>query len=306
MKLFVPPQLTGKFLSPTLQSGWLTSGPRCQELKATLATFLQVKAECVVLAGSCTAAWQSLLDMLIKRHGPLSVRMTPATFVGMRHVVDLTKGAYWEQNGNADLHVRVDIGGRRDDDAGWALDAIRIRDAAHSWIVDPEARFSLMSMYPTKLVPGPGGGVVVCASEADAAELEYHTYVGLRPGMAGNGDVPQCIGRKAEMNDVSAALALEALELAPNYIAAIEDSWRLLAGAALRCGVPLRAQPLRPYLAQLECPPTRVPSMRACLGRAGIPTAHAFPPAGLVVLPCYPNMTPDEARFVIEECARVL
>ena len=297
MKLFDPPRLTGRYLSRVLQSGWLTTGPRCQELQEAVAERMAVRPDCVVLGASATACWQGVLDLT----QPSRVHITNATWPGMKQVAEHTNPCVL---GNP-IFVRTDIGGARCDDAPWGSTVgCTVRDACHSWVLDNSADFTLFSFYPTKLVPGAEGGCVVCRRPQDAERLRLHLYCGLRPGEAGQGRGPVLCGRKANMTDVTAALNLEALELSPAYIKAIGDAWAQLADCARARGLPFRIQLMRPYLFQVELPADQVRPTIDALKLLGIPSAWNFPPAGLLTLPCYPGMTLTDADRVIDAVSK--
>lgn len=299
MKLFDPPRLTGKYLSKTLASGWLTSGPRCQELQEATAAFIGCRPEQVVLASSATAAWQGILDLL----GHVVVRLTPATWPGMYHVIrNSVAGLWYPSNDKWDVRVETDIGGRRlsDYDKQWVVSGRwYVHDACHSWLPDPKADFGLVSFYPTKLVPGAEGGAVICKRPEDAEQLRLWLYCGLKPGGAARGETPAVWGRKANMTDVTAALNLEALELAPKHIQNIEEAWCTMSGRAywLQIGHLVRQQNERPYLFQIDYdfkkgPPTHCP------------WARNFAPANLLTLPCYPGLSKAQAQDILEPFAK--
>lgn len=209
----------------------------------------------------------------------------------------------------ADVVILTSIGGsalidpnRRESDEGQTW----IHDACHSWMLEWWADWTFFSLYPTKLVPGVEGGVVVAPSEEDAEELEKWLYCGLRPGGAGRGEKPWCPGRKANMTDVNAALNLEALELAPDYIEGIQESWRAYAELATEHMIPYRGQPYRAYLFQIEVPASKVMDVRESLATWGVPSAWNFPPAGLVTIPLYPRMSKTVQSLVLCQVERAL
>lgn len=306
MKLFQLPLNTAKYLPEVLASGWTTAGPMCLRLQEKLADFLGCSPACVVLGSSATACWQGILDLLIGQGKRGTVQMTEATFVGIRQVVENTKSASWASHAPG-IQVRTDIGGRRCDDPKWAAGAARVADRCHSWLLDETADFSLFSFYSTKLVPsGSEGGAVACRSTEDAAQLRLHLYCGMEPGSAGSGRPPAVCGRKASLTDVQAALALEALELAPSYIAAIEKSWGRLSDEAEGQGLPYRQQSIRPYLFQMCADGKDVQSVRGLLKDQDIPSAWNFPPSSLVTLPCFPGLGLAEAYTIVSAALKAL
>jgi dTDP-4-amino-4,6-dideoxygalactose transaminase len=303
MKLFAPPRLSGKYIDGVLNSGWLTTGPTCQRLRVAVGEFLKVDPKRVVLAASATAGFQAVLDMLVHRSGyidpPLTVGLTAATWPGMHQAV-AHAGAQvaMEPDDRVDVVVLTDIGGSAvapgDPDSNYLDDHVQIiHDACHSWNPWRDIDFNLVSFYPTKLVPGAEGGAVVCKNPDDAEALADWLYCGLRPGAAGNGAAPRVPGRKANMSDVTAALNLEALELAPKYIKDIAESWALCRDFLQYRNLKVRDQPVRPYLLQIEV--EDVPTVRNKLKAAGFESAWNFRPAPLVTLPLWPGMTTQDA-----------
>lgn len=308
MNLYRPPRLTGKYLDQVLASRWLTAGPMCERFREAVAEKLKVQPNQIALAARATSGFQAVLDMLAHERAcrdesacPMQVDMTDATFIGMR--LAIRHAGMYHANSNPDICVRTDIGGARPaiDDHTRKNARINIHDACHSWLPDPTADFAILSCYPTKPVPGAEGGVVVCKDPGHAREIESWVSSGLTPAynptrLGGNrASVP---GRETHLTDVAAALNLEALEVSDSYMGEIQCSWRKLAQAAEDWNVAFRAQPIRPYLFQIEV--QDVPRVRDGLANSGIPSAWNFPPAPLVTLPCYPNMSRRFAELIIK------
>jgi DegT/DnrJ/EryC1/StrS aminotransferase family protein len=296
--LFAPPKLTGKYLHKTLASGWLTSGARCAELREVVAAFLNRRPEQVVLAASATAGFQAVVDLVRDRRrcwGDISVRLTPATWAGMTNAAHYP----WQDGplGAPDIYVRTDIGGARPSEYDASLHRppcrVYVHDSCHSWLPHLDADFGLVSFYPTKLVPGAEGGAVICKNPLDAEPLQRLLYCGLVPGSGSR--EPKGWGRKANMTDVTAALNLEALELAPKYIEQIEEAWCTLSGAAYFLGIAhrVRQQAIRPYLFQLAHDFATTPPPKHC------PWARNFAPANLITLPCFPGLTKGQAQDIL-------
>lgn len=301
MELFRTPRLTGKYLKKVLSSGWYTSGPMVRELRDKVAAFLgaDIDPARVVLASSATAGFQALMDACYA-HGFRTVAITDSTWPGMHQAIHHARLVRTAPDGLANIDVCTDIGGAFPIDTRDQFpEPLKIHDCCHSWLPAPGFDFHVMSFYPTKLVPGAEGGVVLCRFPEIAEEIASRLYCGLEPGAAGQGKTPRFPGRKANMTDVTAALNLEALEVAPYYIKTIGDSWRGLAGEAIHRGVAFRRQPVRPYLFQAIVDPKDVPDVCDSLKARGIPCAWNFRPSGLVTLPCYPGMSPQEIEQVI-------
>lgn len=306
VSLFNPPRLSGRYLKDVLSSRWLTTGPVAAELKKRLGKFLSVPPNRISLASSATAGCQAILDLLSYR-GAKTVQVTEATWPGIHQAIRHAR--LRESKDQSDILILTSIGGSALIDPQERHETspeIWIHDACHSWEVEWWADWSFMSLYPTKLVPGAEGGVVVAPSEFDARELDLFTYCGLEPGAAGQGRSPSVIGRKTNMTDVQAALAMEALELAPAYIAAIGRSWDKYAELASAGQFSYRGQPLRKYLFQIEAPLEHVPKIRERLEYWGVPTAWNFWPSGLITLPMYPDMSPTVQGLVLSQVDRVL
>jgi len=116
------------------------------------------------------------------------------------------------------------------------------------------------------------------------------------------------------MTDVTAALNLEELELAPAHIEDVTNAWSQMRVEADRLGVPYRDQPVRPYLFQVDLSDqphwSGRPGLREDVGltmeslrHRNIPTAWNFRPAPLVTVPCHNGA---DARVVMEAVAEVL
>lgn len=289
LPLFSPPKLTGKYLTDVLASRWLTTGPMNDRLRVALSEFFGVDSMSVVLCSSATAGFQAILDLL----QPHWAAIDDSTWPGMYHVLHHFKSV----PGGPVLVVETDIGGRRSksppDLRQPTPPQFLLHDACHSWIDDKAAAFTLFSCYPTKLVPGAEGGVILC-SPAHAEHLRAWVHCGLIPG-TGGWQKPKLPGRKANMTDVQAALNLEALELAPAYMKEIEISWHLLAGYCQHHGIPYRDQPIRPYLFQLEVDPN---DYRDLLEERI--ASWNFPPAKLLTIPCIPGLTTRQIEQYFE------
>lgn len=305
--LFDPPRLSGTHLRGVLSSGWLTTGPLCEKLQDALARVFKVPARWICLTSSATAGFQAVLDLL-HHQGWSKVSITDATWPGMHQAI-FHAGMSRRPLHEAEVIVTTDIGGARLADGDLAdAEGARpwIHDACHSWFPCARADFSIASFYPTKLVPGAEGGVVVCRQDEAADFLRQWIYCGLRPGAAGNGEPPACWGRKANMTDVTAALNLEALERAPAYMDGIRKSWEVYRRLATEKGIAYRWIHFRPYLFQIEVPGDKVQAVREGLKHWGVPTAWNFKPAGLVTLPLYPDMSEMVQAMVLDQVLKVV
>lgn len=306
MKLYNPPRLTGRYLDPVMRSRWLTSGPMCEKLQSAVAAWFNVRPEQVVLGASATACFQAclwLISLCNRRHGRLYI--AKGTWPGMHQATWLVPGIQRQPSRyTADIIVLTDIGGRRlcpEDEVQGFPPAVQwlIHDACHSWTMNRNCDFTLVSFYPTKLVPGAEGGAVICHSPDLAWKLRQLLYCGLEPGRAGMGIPPLLKGMKANMTDIAAALNLEALERAPRYIEAQGKAWERMAEVGRDMNFRIRQQPTRPYLMQLEVPPGKnVRELIHRLKERGIPAAWNFPPNQLLTLPCHPSMTRAEMRRI--------
>ena len=314
-KLFDPPALTGKYLAEVLASKWLTMGPMCERLQDRLAEYFKRDKDCVVLAGSATVGFQAVMDHLVTHRRGFGdgtwVEIRKDTWPGMRQAV---RHAGLELGGTvpAKILVHTDIGGAEPapKPPQDKLNTWFIHDACHSWRPIVWADFAVMSFYPTKLVAGAEGGVVLCSSAYRAADLRLRLNCGLAPAHGAGAKrllYPEVEGRKGNMTDVQAALNLEALELAPAYMAEIAASWEIMRFAATTYDLEYRYQPLQPYLFQVEVEGRdRVPEVRLELERLGVPSAWNFPPNRYVTLPLYPGLKVSEANEIMAAARKAI
>jgi dTDP-4-amino-4,6-dideoxygalactose transaminase len=302
-KMFSPPKLRGKYLDKVLSSGWYTVGPMNDRLEEAVAEFWGVGKENVLLTSSATAACWAIMDFITRNYCSVGAEITGCTFPGI-FMVDRIR----PRDG---LHPRpvqilTDIGGahfidppgccRRND---WV-----IHDLAHSWFLregENNPDFAFTSFYPTKLAPGAEGGVLYMQCPDVKEQIRWLINCGIVPGSGVDGGVRW--GRPSHMGDVQAALNLEALGNAPNYIAAVYETWEHLAELARHYDIPYRDQPVRPYLFQIKT--DEVALVRDKLRYYGWCSQHNFPPAPLVTLPTNVLM-PEELRLAMISDVRTI
>lgn len=295
LKLFSPPRLTGKYLKKVLRSGWYTTGPVCARLETAIAEHYIVHPECVVLGSSATACFAAIIDHLRATLPSFLVHIADATWPGMHMVLKRAGQAFDSTFHDGSVCVVTDIGGRQfgEEDEEYIQDLahkpkVVIHDASHSWEFVAGANrpdYWLASFYPTKLVPGVEGGVVICRSPQAAAALRTWLYCGLTPGAAGKGSKPVVPGAKANMTDVAAALNLEAFEKSPAYIQKIQKLWERQDKIFRENGMFAVAQPIRTYLFQIRSRSYLIPRVMKHLSANGISSAWNFSPNDLITLP---------------------
>lgn len=133
-------------------------------------------------------------------------------------------------------------------------------------------------------------------------EIRWLINCGIVRGKGVDGSVRW--GRPSHQGDIQAALNLEALEHAPDYIAAVGETWEHLAGLARHYGIPYRDQSVRPYLMQIKT--DKVPEVRARLKDLGWCSQHNFPPASLLTLPTNISMSEELSWALMSDVRGVL
>jgi dTDP-4-amino-4,6-dideoxygalactose transaminase len=265
-----------------------------QRLEEAVAAFWGVGKENVLLTSSATAACQAIMDLV-----QLPAKVSRGTFPGIWMIEHVDWDCY-----NRPVRILTDIGGARFIDSSCSAVGAKyiIHDIAHSWLLrDPRPDFALASFYPTKLVQGAEGGALYMRDPAVKEELRWLINCGIVAGRGVDGGVRW--GRPSHMSDIQAALNLEALGNAPDYIAAVYETWEHLAELARHYDIPYRDQPVRPYLMQIKT--DKVAEVRAKLKEFGWCSQHNFPPAPLVTLPTNVLM-PEELRLAMISDVRTI
>jgi len=273
-----------------------------RRFREACARHFSISPEHVVLANSATACFQAILDLWSALHvARPTVQITEATWPGLHQVI--SHSGYWK-NSNANIVVQTDIGGARCiDNLTPTQGSWLVHDVCHSWLPAGGVDFAFMSCYPTKLVAGAEGGVMLVQNKDHVHMLERLLYCGLTPGKGGP---PVGWGRKANMSDVAAAMNLEALEGMRAYASAIKESWYKLYHVARAEDLTVRGVVTRPYLFQVEVPAAKIPAVRTRLEKKGIATAWNFPPAPLLTLPCWPKMPKSIVQFIVKEARHAI
>lgn len=317
VRLFDPPRLFGQYLSEVLQSRHLTTGPLVEKLREALAARFGTSRDKVVLGASATACGCALIDMLQRRFRAL--------------FIDFSGVATWplfKKHCNQALRPQLDgpmpicvkwwtdigglnFGGRAISPPSPAdkLNLPVVVDACHSCYYDPWVSFTLMSFYPTKLMSGAEGGVVLCADPADASELQEILNCGMpseswaeMTRFARSWDhTIHPLARKANMSDVQAAFALEGLQHFARQKMKTRDAWCRLYQEIMDQRPILAEKVLlqrEPYLFQILV--KDVPRARAWFKEQGMPTAWNFMPAPYVTIPCH-NRDPYIVRHVADK-----
>ena len=237
----------------TLESGWLSSGPRVRRFEAEFAEFIGAPA--AIAVNSCTAALH--LSLVAAGVGPGDeVITTPLTFCSTANVVvhcgatpvfadvDPATGNLDPAAAEAAITPRtraiipVHYGGRPADVAAFADLArrhglITIEDAAHcvegiagGRKIGTTGDFTCFSFYATKNLTTGEGGMVTTASVAAAEQIRLSSLHGMtrnawsryeRPGVVHYDVVLP--GFKYNMSDLQAAIGLHQLASLPWHFA---------------------------------------------------------------------------------------
>lgn len=316
LPLFKPPRLEGKYLKEVLQSGHLTAGPWVERLEAAIAKEAGVEPTGVVCTSSACAAWEALLRVL--RPATVSVREDTfplikdlARSVGRRAEVV----GPWEK---AEVGVITHIGGC--EGAGWRqvkpeCDWL-VEDACHIGIggstsVEWTADFWFTSFYPTKLLSGAEGGVLVAETERALVEMPRVRQV-VNCGFLGwpRDYYSRVSGAKLHMTDLQASLNMEALDKFEDRVAAVGAAAGELCcdlRTALAGGEAVAVDMEHtPYLAQVSIgrPWTRELWKKA--KELPIETAWNFPPNRRLTVPMWPGMTAEEREVVAQSVKELL
>jgi hypothetical protein len=283
--------LRGKYLGKVLKSRWLTTGPMCERLKEALAEKFEWEKDRIALANSATACWQALLD---DSSGLVTQRED--TFVSMKdaeadHGVSPSLDSF--------THVHTFLGGL-DAEPAWPAFSTEVADCTHIGHPWKDADYSLLSFYPTKPIPGAEGGAMFCWSKEAADNLSRLVDCGFS-GQPRNYET-RVWGRKANMTDVQAALALEALELSEGYMDGLREAWGRM---ALDCPGDFNYVDVsdRPYLFQLVLPEgVKVPEVQK---RLSFPTGWHFPPNRRLTLPLFSGMTDRVIHTMFKEIGKL-
>ncbi len=245
---FAPPALGPEEIAEviaTLESGWLSTGPRVTRFEQAFAR--HVGAPCAIAVSSCTAALH--LSLLASGVGAGDEVVTsPLTFCATANVVvhcgatpvfaDVERGtgnldpaaAAAAVTGRTRAIIPVHYAGRPADVArleavASASGATLIEDAAHcvEGVVDGRrigttARFSCFSFYATKNLTTGEGGMVTTGEEEAARFIRMASLHGMDrdawarygPGHTGQYDVVLA-GFKYNMTDIQAAIGIHQL-----------------------------------------------------------------------------------------------
>jgi len=240
----------------TLESGWIGKGPRVAEFEKALAEYVGVEASHVVALNSCTSALFLSLKSLNVGPGD-EVITTPLTFCATAHVIEHTGArtifadvnpvtwniSPWSIKSVLSQSTRavvpVDLYG-----LPCAMAEIRmavgeywqvavVEDAAHAlgatvgnkMVGTLGNEMTALSMYPTKNVASPDGGVVVCRHIWHADAIRKLSSFGLTTDAWSRVSQEQytepgvtSLGYKAYWNDVAASIALVQLNTYPERL----------------------------------------------------------------------------------------
>lgn len=288
LPLFKPPQLRGKYLSRVLKSRWLTAGPVCERLREALGEHFEWDAKKIVLANSATAGWQAVLDSFeSSKREEAHVSIRDDTFAGMFNCVKNSQP-------KTPIRVSTDIGGREGGAPFWPTNYFKVADVCHTALLRREAAVNILSMYPTKPIPGSEGGALFVLDEGFAQYLRQLVDCGFAGWPR---DYSAAVwGRKANMTDVQAALALEALELSDGYMEGLREAWFRMRkvwrqGWAGLWGIedPVNVY-RRPYLFQVELPTGSGLTVAEVQKRLPFATGWHFPPNRRLTLPMWPGI----------------
>jgi dTDP-4-amino-4,6-dideoxygalactose transaminase len=252
-------------VAETLRSGWLTTGPRADELERRMSEYLE--AEHVLALASGTAALHLALVALDAGPGD-EVITTPITWPATANVIVHTGATpVFADVRESDLNIDPDavaalvtertkaimpvhLGGQPCDmDPIWRLGLPVVEDAAHA----VEARYrgrklgglsdaTCFSLYATKNIAAGEGGLLA-TNRADVAARVADLRL-MRRGAGSLYDLP-VPGYKANLSDVLATIALVQLDKLPAHRAIRERQFALYdeAVAALEGIEPLARDP---------------------------------------------------------------
>ena len=171
-KLFSPPKLSGRFLHEAdgpLTTGHLTRGPWVEKLRTALADKFNWTEDRIVLGSSATTCFRAVCLYLRFHHDIQGARFHgDEPWPLLPDEADAAFGTYPDQG---DLHVFTEIGGAADL-GDWTPPGPTLVDACHSWVVRELENLTLVSFYPTKLVPGAEGGAVFCLDPKEAEGIQ--------------------------------------------------------------------------------------------------------------------------------------
>lgn len=296
IKLFKPERLSGKYLDEVLKGGQRTTGPMVERLRTELAARFKWPRAAIALGVSGTACFQAIVDHV----GSKKIDWhTEATWPLLLDIVERAHEAPFAPS----VSVYTDIGGQcynetfiREGQRGNVL----IYDCCHGWEPCRQFDYSFASFYPTKLCGGVEGGVIFCRNEPYGVKLQQLLNCGIRlMSQRPEYDSRDRRGRKANMSDVSAALNLEALERLDRRKAAIGAVHRSMVQKIAKVS-PIELvhhQPWQPYLLQIIV--DDVMETRRFFESNGVATGWNFPPAKLVTLPCYPELSSEEIDRIV-------
>jgi dTDP-4-amino-4,6-dideoxygalactose transaminase len=300
IKLHKPTMLSGKYLERVLESRHLTTGPQVELLRIQLAEYFDVLPWRIALGSSATACFQAYMEVLNRDvKCPIVVEWRGlATWPLMKKIADRL-APYPMNQLHHTIVVDTDIGGTGQGrflppEEEW------FHDACHSWTRRKSTDWTLLSFYPTKLCGGAEGGALIGPNIDRVAEVQRV----LNCGTIGMGQRPDftkihSLGRKANMTDVAAALNREALERLDERKERVNATHRTLVRMFQHLGGKvdrLLLHEVQAYLFQV-----RVEDVAQALRIAEkwkISAQVNFPPAKLITLPCYPELSDEEMHSV--------
>jgi dTDP-4-amino-4,6-dideoxygalactose transaminase len=310
LKLFDPPRLRGTYLAGVLRSKHLTTGPGVEALRCALAREFKVTSDRIVLGSSATVCGFVLMEFLKRKHGDIRIE-----FGGLATWPLFYRYAYRQGFTSVSLRPEAiswwtDIGGRPETRTVYTAGKEVVVDACHSCSYDssvPWIDFTLMSFYPTKLLAGAEGGLIICEDPQEAMELQQILDCGFdkqswedmrHSGRSWDAGAIHPLAVKGNMSDVQAAFGLEALE---NFD--LQKRKTTTAWAALHIAITSKFPELDKkvvkqrdmYLFQIRV--KDVERARKWFLEQGLPTAWNFPPARLVTIPCHYTSPPIVERI---------
>jgi dTDP-4-amino-4,6-dideoxygalactose transaminase len=288
--LFKPAPLSGKYARRVAASPHRTTGPQCARLKKALAAeFPMWTPDQIVLGNSATACFEALLRVMKGK----------VLFIGETYPLLPSINQRQPSHSAVLGYVHTDIGGvTADRFAGYLL------DCCHSWAPSHRFEYSLVSFYPTKLVPGVEGGALFCQSTLMAQRLQATLNCGFFQDLDRTRtrvwEDMESNAMKGNMTDVAAAYNREALEHLHHQIRGIRNTQVQICREIFEHPRLRRGR----YLMQVQVPD--VPEAQKIAKGMGVASGWNFPPNQWLTVPSWAGMNEDQIGKVTAVVRKLL